>query len=117
MHTEVIELIGEGVGGVGSLLQEKLHEYQGVQDVRTEADERRLKLTVEYDDTAAGEFDDSALFILERDMGMKGVSAKFLVAPPWQLSAECRDAKHADCGSAVHSEYWQTTFECKCECH
>jgi hypothetical protein len=118
MHTEVFKLIGPNVGMADGVLRNKLYEYQGVQKVSIDSNKGdSLTLTVEYDDTAAGECDDSALFILERDMGMKGVRAEFLKPPPWQLSPACKQTQHADCGGKVPSEYWQTSFDCRCACH
>ena len=44
-----------------------------------------LKVTIDYDETAGGEFDDSACFLLERDLseytGVSKVSAE-IVKPP-----------------------------------
>lgn len=118
MHTEIIELRGEQVGAAGALLREGLGEYQGVRSVLIDSsDPHRMIVTVEYDDTAAGEFDDSALFILARDLGRTDVAAKFLKAPPWQLSRSCEAEKHAECAGTVQTELWLTSMGCRCECH
>lgn len=74
MPIEVIELTGPGVCGARNVLRAKLREYRGVLAVRATGKRGRLKLVVEYDDTASGGFDASARFILER-AGCRNVTA------------------------------------------
>ncbi len=75
---EVFKLTGELVGSAGSKLREKLLEYEGVTDVRIKGRGNQITVTVDFNDKGTGDYDDSALFILERHCGMPDVVAERL---------------------------------------
>jgi hypothetical protein len=97
MQREIIRVLGKGVGAQVAVLRDKLFEYQGVTGVRTRvvsADE--VKLTVEYDLTAAGEFDDSAAFILEKYAGLRNVRAEWIERPKLALTSYVADVEDTE---------------------
>jgi hypothetical protein len=61
-----------------------LQEYKGVSKVLASPDGAgAIVVEVEYDETGSGEFDDSALLLLEDRLGLEGLEAEWVERPKW----------------------------------
>ncbi|HLL74839.1 MAG TPA: hypothetical protein VK421_06205 [Pyrinomonadaceae bacterium] len=83
MPTERIRLKGPGLDEAefaGAVLEREIGAYCGVRNVRAVGFPEELggglSLTVVFDEMASGRYDDTALHVLKKEYGLKGIRAE-----------------------------------------